>query len=103
MTAGTDGPRGGAQDGVRTRATVLASLPNGMFRLRTADGRELMAHPAKDLRMAFTRLLPGDLVDIEVSPFDRDKARIRDLFRAGIRRDRRADESTEPIQQREPS
>ena len=57
-------------------ATVLASLPNGMFRLRMPDDREVVAHAAKDLRMALARLLPGDLVVVEVSPFDPNKARI---------------------------
>jgi translation initiation factor IF-1 len=61
-------------------ATVVATLPNGQFRLRTQDGRNLVAHVAKDLRMAFTRLVPGDLVGVEVSPFDRAKARIECLL-----------------------
>jgi translation initiation factor IF-1 len=58
------------------RATVLARCANGMFRLQTTDGRELMAHVAQDLRMAFSRLLPGDQVIAEPSPFDPTKARI---------------------------
>lgn len=58
------------------RATVVARLTNGMLRLRTADGKELAGHAALDLRMALTRLLPGDAVEIEVSPFDPTKARI---------------------------
>jgi len=58
------------------RATVLASLPNGMFRLRMPDGGELVAQVGRDLRMAITRLLPGDQVLVEVSPFDLNKARI---------------------------
>ncbi|MDO8348763.1 MAG: hypothetical protein Q7T30_00885 [Planctomycetota bacterium] len=64
------------------RATVLASLPNGMFRLRLADDREVVAHAAQDLRMAFARLLPGDIVVIDVSPFDPNKARIRRLWKS---------------------
>lgn len=58
-------------------AEVVAKLTNGLFRLRMADGHELVAHVAKDLRKAFTRLLPGDLVEVDVSPFDSGKARIR--------------------------
>ncbi|MEO6594199.1 MAG: hypothetical protein ABIP94_05555 [Planctomycetota bacterium] len=58
------------------RATVLTSLPNGMFRLQMSEGGEVVAHAAKDLRKAFTRLLPGDSVLVEVSPFDPNKARI---------------------------
>jgi translation initiation factor IF-1 len=62
------------------RATVLAKCANGMFRLQTTDGRELMAHVAQDLRMAVTRLLPGDQVIAEPSPFDPTKARICKLL-----------------------
>lgn len=69
--------------GRRVRATVIASLPNAMFRLRREDGTELVAHAAGALRMQFTRLLPGDLVDIEESPFDRGKARIAGLHQHG--------------------
>ena len=58
------------------RATVLEPLNNGLFRLQTADGETVVAHVAKDLRMAFTRLLPGDQVSVDMSPFDRGKARI---------------------------
>lgn len=66
----------------RTRATVLARLDNGMFRLQTADSREVVAHAALDLRMALTRLLPGDPVLIEISPFDPNKARICSLLKS---------------------
>lgn len=69
-------PRDGQQ------AMVLASLPNGMFRLRLTDDREVVAHAAQDLRMALTRLLPGDLVLVDVSPFDPNKARIRSLSKS---------------------
>jgi|RhiMethySRZTD1v2_1073278.scaffolds.fasta_scaffold00048_48 translation initiation factor IF-1 len=66
----------------RTRATVLARLNNGMFRLQTADGREVVAHAALDLRKALTRLLPGDPVLIEISPFDPNKARICSMLKS---------------------
>ncbi|MFY9344274.1 MAG: hypothetical protein WAT39_17415 [Planctomycetota bacterium] len=75
MTTGTgraEGPRGQRGE----CATVLAALTNAMFRLQLGDGREVVAHAAADLRMAFTRLLPGDRVLVEVSPFDPGKARI---------------------------
>ena len=57
-------------------AEILACLPNAMFRIRTKDGQEHLAHVAGDLRMKVTRLLPGDVVLVECSPFDRSKARI---------------------------
>lgn len=58
------------------RAVVIARLNNGMLALRTADGKEVTGHAALDLRMALVRLLPGDAVEIEVSPFDPARARI---------------------------
>ena len=64
------------------RATVLAKLGNSMFRLQMTDGREVVAHTALDLRMAFSRLLPGDQVLAEVSPFDPNKARICKLLKS---------------------
>ena len=70
MTTGDQQPEQGR------RATVLEPLNNGLFRLQMDDGQTVVAHVAKDLRMAFTRLLPGDLVSVDMSPFDRGKARI---------------------------
>lgn len=70
MTTGDQQPEQGR------RATVLEPLNNGLFRLQMDDGQTVVAHVAKDLRMAFTRLLPGDQVAVEMSPFDRGKARI---------------------------
>ena len=62
------------------RATVLDPLNNGLFRLKMSDGRTVVAHVSKDLRMAFSRLLPGDQVLVDGPPFDRSKARIRQLL-----------------------
>jgi translation initiation factor IF-1 len=70
------------KQGQGVQATVVNALPNGMFRLRMTDGREVVAHAAKDLRKAFTRLLAGDIVVIDVSPFDPNKARIRSLLKS---------------------
>lgn len=66
--------------GQRNVATVMESLTNGLFRLRMSDGRQVVAHVAKDLRMSLSRLLPGDPVLVDVSPFDHGKARIRKLL-----------------------
>lgn len=75
MTTGSEHPQR-AFAGNGERATVLEKAANGMFRLQMTDGREVVAHPARDLRMAFTRLLPGDQVLVDVSPIDPRKARI---------------------------
>jgi translation initiation factor IF-1 len=74
MTSGQGQPQEGE------RATVLEALNNGLFRLQMTDGRAVVAHVAKDLRMAFSRLLPGDPVLVDVSPFDDGKARICKLL-----------------------
>ncbi|MGE3172923.1 MAG: translation initiation factor IF-1 [Planctomycetota bacterium] len=79
MTAATNSAFDGDRDSGRSRpgsATVAAVLPNELFRLRLPDGSERLAHVAGDLRKGFTRLLPGDVVRIEVSPLDPTKARI---------------------------
>lgn len=70
----------GSEQASVVRATVLESLTNGLFRLQMTDGRPLVAHVAKDLRMALSRLLPGDPVLVDVSPFDPGKARICKLL-----------------------
>lgn len=80
-------------------ATVVANLANGMFCLQTTDGREVLAHVAQNLRMALTRLLPGDRVLIERSPFDPNKARICRLLASS--RPSQHETPTEPPQQRE--
>lgn len=64
----------GAEDD--RHAVVVKALPNAMFRVRMANGVELDAHVAANLRMAIARLLPGDRVRISQSPFDHGKARI---------------------------
>jgi translation initiation factor IF-1 len=64
------------------RASVVSSLANGLFRLQLTDGREVVAHAALELRKAFTRLLPGDPVLVELSPFDPGRARICRLIKS---------------------
>ena len=67
----------------RVRATVVANLANGLLRVRLPDAREVTAHAAQDLRMALTRLLPGDPVLAELSPFDPNRARVVELLQVG--------------------
>ena len=69
-----------SQKAAPEKAHVLESLTNGVFRLQMDDGRPVVAHVAKDLRMALSRLLPGDPVLVDVSPFDPGKARICKLL-----------------------
>ena len=55
---------------------VLEALPNAMFRVKLDNGHELLAHVAGKMRRARIRVLPGDRVRVEVSPYDLNRARI---------------------------
>lgn len=57
-------------------ATIVAALPNSRYRVRLDDGDEILAHVSGNMRMRLIRILPGDKVTIEVSPFDRNLGRI---------------------------
>ena len=81
MTSDADASREDLDPKSGVQATVIGSLPNEMFRLRLDDGREVTAHAAKDLRMSYVRLVPSDVVLIDLSPFDPNKARIRKLLK----------------------
>lgn len=57
-------------------ATVLETLPNARYRVELARGEKVVAHLSGDMRMQAIRILPGDQVAVEVSAFDKTKARI---------------------------
>ena len=59
------------QDGVITEA-----LPNAMFRVKLENGHEILAHISGKMRMFYIRILPGDKVKVEMSPYDLSKGRI---------------------------
>ena len=59
------------QDGV-----VNKSLPNAMFKVELENGHEVMAHISGKMRMYYIRILPGDKVRVEMSPYDLSKGRI---------------------------
>ena len=56
--------------------TVVESLPNAMFQVELANGHKILAHISGKLRMNFIRILPGDKVTVEMSPYDLSKGRI---------------------------
>ena len=64
-----------------TEATVLELMPNGMVRLELASRQQVLAHPAGVREKNFTRLRPGDRVQVEVSPLDPGRGRITALLR----------------------
>lgn len=56
--------------------TILETLPNTMFRIELSDGRIVLAAVAGRLRRRFMRLLPGDKVKVEMTPYDKERGRI---------------------------
>ena len=56
--------------------TVVEAMPNAMFRVEIQGGHQLLAHISGKLRMNFIRILPGDKVTLEMSPYDLTKGRI---------------------------
>jgi translation initiation factor IF-1 len=64
------------EEPVRVEATVKESLPNAMFRVQLKNGHLVLAHVSGKMRMNFIKILPGDKVVIEMSPYDLTKGRI---------------------------
>ena len=63
-------------DIIEVEGTVLEKLPNAMFQVQLENGLEILAHSSGKLRMNYIRILPGDKVTIEMSPYDLTKGRI---------------------------
>ncbi len=64
------------EDAIRVEATVKEALPNAMFRVELQNGHKVLAHVSGKMRMHFIRILPGDRVTLEISPYDLTKGRI---------------------------
>ncbi len=65
---------------IETEGKVLEALPNAMFRVELENGHIVLAHVSGKMRMNFIRILPGDKVKLELSPYDLSRGRI--TFRA---------------------
>lgn len=63
-------------DVIEVQGTVVEALPNAMFKVKLENGHELLAHISGKLRMNFIRILPGDTVTVELSPYDLTRGRI---------------------------
>jgi translation initiation factor IF-1 len=70
-----------AKDVIRLEGTVNEALPNAMFRVELENGHKVLAHMSGRMRMHFIRILPGDQVTVELSPYDLTKGRI--VYRTG--------------------
>jgi len=64
------------EDVIEVEGTVVEAMPNAMFRVEIQGGHQLLAHISGKLRMNFIRILPGDKVTLEMSPYDLTKGRI---------------------------
>ncbi|MGN0626848.1 MAG: translation initiation factor IF-1 [Oscillospiraceae bacterium] len=64
------------EDVIEIEGTVVESLPNAQFKVELPNGHQILAHISGKLRMNFIRILPGDKVTVEMSPYDLTKGRI---------------------------
>jgi translation initiation factor IF-1 len=64
------------KDAIRLLAKVIEALPNAMFKVELENGHQILAHVSGKMRMHFIRILPGDSVTVEMSPYDLNRGRI---------------------------
>jgi len=64
------------QDVIEIEGTVIEALPNAMFQVKLDNGHEVLAHISGKMRMNYIRILPGDKVTVELSPYDLSRGRI---------------------------
>ena len=64
------------QDMIELEGVVVEAMPNAMFKVEIQGGHQILAHISGKLRMNFIRILPGDKVTVEMSPYDLTKGRI---------------------------
>ena len=64
------------EQGIQVEGTVVEPLPNASFRVELENGHKVLAHISGKMRMNFIKILPGDRVKVELSPYDLSKGRI---------------------------
>ena len=69
------------EDMIEVEGTVIEALPNAMFQVELANGHKALAHISGKLRMNFIKILPGDKVTLEMSPYDLSRGRITWRFK----------------------
>ena len=69
------------QDVVEVEGTVVEALPNAMFQVKLENGHVVLAHVSGKIRMHFIRILPGDRVTVELTPYDLKRGRITYRFK----------------------
>ena len=68
-------------DMIEIEGTVVETLPNAMFKVELENGHEVLAHVSGKIRMYYIRILPGDKVTVELSPYDLSRGRITYRFK----------------------
>ena len=66
----------GKEDAIELEGTVVEPLPNAMFKVELENGHVVLAHISGKMRMHYIRILPGDKVTVELSPYDLNRGRI---------------------------
>jgi len=69
------------KEAIEVEGTVNEALPNAMFRVELANGHKVLAHVSGKIRMHYIRVLPGDRVFVELSPYDLSRGRITYRFK----------------------
>jgi len=69
------------EEAIEVEGTVMEPLPNAMFRVELKSGHLVLAHISGKMRMNFIRILPGDKVKVEMSPYDLTRGRITYRFK----------------------
>ncbi len=70
-----------SKDVIELQGTVVESLPNAMFQVELENGHTILAHISGKIRMHFIKILPGDRVTVELSPYDLSRGRITYRFK----------------------
>ena len=66
----------GKSDHIEMEGTITDTLPNAQFKVKLSNGHEILAHVSGKIRMHYIRILPGDRVTVEISPYDLTRGRI---------------------------
>jgi translation initiation factor IF-1 len=69
------------EDSIEVQGKVLETLPNAMFRVEMENGHKILAHISGKMRMHFIKILPGDKVTVELTPYDLTRGRITYRFK----------------------
>ncbi|MCL4490780.1 MAG: translation initiation factor IF-1 [Nitrospirae bacterium] len=69
------------EENIEVQGTILEALPNAMFRVELENGQVILAYVSGKMRMHFIKILPGDKVTVELSPYDLTKGRITYRFK----------------------